>query len=89
MKFRSKLLWCLEMENVEFCNPHLRKIIFKIGTQQITRKSENKSTKHRQNLVPRTYRFQKNRNVVSPILTKIIFFQDDSIILLVFSEAFF
>ena len=62
MKFISKLLWCLVMENVAFFNPHLRKIIFKICTQEITRKSEqirkqskNKST----NLVPRTYRFRK------------------------------
>ena len=30
MKFISKLLWCLVMENVAFFNPHLRKIVFKV-----------------------------------------------------------
>ena len=42
MKFISKLLWCLVMENVAFFNPHLRKIIFKIYTQKITLKIEEK-----------------------------------------------
>ena len=41
MKFISKSVCCLVMENVAFVNPHLRKIIFKIYIQKIQEKSWN------------------------------------------------
>ena len=86
------------MENVAFFNPHLRKIIFKICTQKITRnqqkqnehtiRTKSKQKLEQQQMVPRTYRFRIFRKNVSPILTKIIFVQDDSILFLYFLKHF-
>ena len=83
MKFISKSVCCLVMENVAFPVPHLRKNLFKIYNQEITRKSEkienteanekHKRKENRQKLVPRTYRFRKMSIFLSPRLTNIIF----------------
>ena len=69
-------------------NPPLRKNIFKICTQQITRKSEQKRETNRTIWYPGHTDFGNFRNFESPILTNIIFSKDDSIFVLVFCEAF-
>ena len=69
-------------------NPHLRKIIFKIYIQKITRQIE-KIEKHNRTIWYLGHTdFENFRNFVRSILTKIIFVQDDSIIFLYFLKHF-
>ena len=97
MKFISKLSSCLVMENVAFFNPHLRKLIFKIYTQKNlriipTKKRNETSKKHREKKNEKIWYIGHTDSEHSifwcPILTKIICFQDDSIIFLVSFEVF-
>ena len=68
--------------------PHLHKIIFNICTQKIARNSENIDNKIEKTWYLGHTDFDFFWNFWCPILAQIICFQDDSIIFLVFFEAF-
>ena len=84
MKFIFKLGCCLIMKNVSFSIPHLRKNIFQNIESKNTKNQDTNERKSKKIWYLGHTDFDKFRNFLCPRLTKLISFQDDSIIFLVF-----